>query len=194
MKSGKDKIEKKPPGGVPTAHRDTYARDLLPDTNLQPEYDYSGVPELTTYTDHQNAGVELLDKMVARGFGGLAVLHYEDKSWTYNELLKLSNRLARVLIEDCSLVTGGRVLLRAGNTPMLVACWFAVLKAGGICVTTMPLLRSRELSYILDRAGVTIALCDTNLDTDLEEAAATSAELKHLLYFCLLYTSDAADE
>ena len=183
MKSGKDKIENKPPGGVPTAHRDTYARDLLPDTNLQPEYDYSGVPELTTYADHQNAGVELLDKMVSRGFGGLAVLHYEDKCWTYNELLKLSNRLARVLIEDCSLVTGGRVLLRAGNTPMLVACWFAVLKAGGICVTTMPLLRSRELSYILDRAGVTIALCDTNLDTDLEEAAAISAELKHLLYF-----------
>ena len=61
MKSGKDKIEMKPPGGVPAAHRDTYARDLLPDTNLQPEYDYSGVPELTTYADHQNAGVELLD-------------------------------------------------------------------------------------------------------------------------------------
>ena len=87
MKSGKDKIKIKPPGGVPTAHSDTYARDLLPDTNLQHEYEYSGVPELTTYADHQNAGVELLDKMVAGGFGGLTVLHYEDKSWTYNELL-----------------------------------------------------------------------------------------------------------
>ena len=121
--------------------------------------------------------------MVAGGFSERPVLHYENKSWTYGDLLTLSNQIARVLIEDCGMVTGARVLLRAANTPMLVACWFAVLKAGGICVTTMPLLRARELAYLIDRAGVTIALSDVALTDELEEAAASSPELRNLLYF-----------
>ena len=59
-----------------------------------------------------------------------------------------------MLVEDLGLVPGNRVLLRGANTPMLVACWLAVLKAGGIVVGTMPLLRARELAYIVDKAEV----------------------------------------
>ncbi|MDG2034451.1 MAG: AMP-binding protein [Rhodospirillales bacterium] len=171
------------PGGVPSAHQDTFARDLLPPLALQPVFDFTGVPELAAYGNYQNAATELLDNMVAGGFSDRPVLHYEDKSWTYGDLLTLSNQIARVLVEDCGMVTGARVLLRAANTPMLVACWFAVLKAGGICVTTMPLLRARELAYLIDRAGVTIALSDVELADELEEAAVNSHELRHLLYF-----------
>ncbi len=171
------------PGGVPSAHIDTFARDLLPPPASQPVFDFTGVPELAAYGNYQNAATELLDNMVAGGFSERPVLHYENKSWTYGDLLTLSNQIARVLIEDCGMVTGARVLLRAANTPMLVACWFAVLKAGGICVTTMPLLRARELAYLIDRAGVTIALSDVALTDELEEAAASSPELRNLLYF-----------
>ena len=171
------------PGGVPSAHIDTFARDLLPPPASQPVFDFTGVPELAAYGNYQNAATELLDNMVAGGFSERPVLHYENKSWTYGDLLTLSNQIARVLIEDCGMVTGARVLLRAANTPMLVACWFAVLKAGGICVTTMPLLRARELAYLIDRAGVTIALSDVALTDELEEAAASSPELQNLLYF-----------
>ena len=171
------------PGEVPSAHIDTFARDLLPPPASQPVFDFTGVPELAAYGNYQNAATELLDNMVAGGFSERPVLHYENKSWTYGDLLTLSNQIARVLIEDCGMVTGARVLLRAANTPMLVACWFAVLKAGGICVTTMPLLRARELAYLIDRAGVTIALSDVALTDELEEAAASSPELRHLLYF-----------
>jgi len=183
MRIYSNNLDKRIPGGVPTSHNDTYIRDLAPDLSLQPEFDFSGIPELASYSDYQNAGVELLDKMVENGFGEKPVIHYEDRSWTYKQLLNLSNRIGRVLQEDCSLKTGQRVLLRSGNTPMLVACWFAVLKTGGVCVTTMPLLRTRELSYIIERARVNIALCDVNLRTELEEAAADSPELKHVLSF-----------
>ena len=188
MNSSSDRV----PGNVPTAHRDTYARDLLPPPNQLPVFDYSGTPELAAYPDYFNAAGELLDKMVAGGFRDRPVLHFEDKSWTYGDLLKLSNRIARVLTEDCGLVSGNRVLMRAGNTPMLVACWFAVLKAGGICVTTMPLLRARELSYVIDKAGVTIALCDVGLGEELEEAADGAPALKHLLYFTTMAEGGSA--
>ncbi len=171
------------PGGVPSAYSDTYARDLLPPVDQQPVFDFSGTPELAAYANHINVAEELLDRMVAGGFKDRPVLHYEAKSWTYGELLDIANRIARVLVEDLGLVPGNRVLLRAGNTPMLVACWFAVLKAGGICVTTMPLLRARELSYVIDKAGCTIALCDQALDEELEEAAANAPDLNPPLYF-----------
>ena len=44
---------------------------------------------------------------------------------------------------------------------MLVACWFAVLKAGGVAVSTMPLLRVRELTEVCERADIRLALTDT---------------------------------
>ena len=72
--------------------------------------------------------------------------------WTYADLQRESNRIARVLVEDLGLVPGNRVLLRAPNSPLLAACWFAVIKAGGIAVGTMPLLRARELTQIVNKA------------------------------------------
>jgi enamine deaminase RidA (YjgF/YER057c/UK114 family) len=63
------------------------------------------------------------------------------------------DRIAHVLVADPRPRPGNRVLLRAANKPMLVACWFAVMKAGGIAVGTMPLLRAKELAQMIDRAG-----------------------------------------
>jgi 2-aminobenzoate-CoA ligase len=57
---------------------------------------------------------------------------------------------------------------------MMAACWFAVLRAGGICVATMPLLRTRELAAICSKAGITLALTDARLSGELESALAVS--------------------
>jgi 2-aminobenzoate-CoA ligase len=62
------------------------------------------------------------------------------------------------------------VLLRGPNNPWLVACWFGVLKAGGVVVTTMPLLRAGELRTIGEMARVTVALCDARFVDDLAKA------------------------
>ena len=48
------------PGGVPSAHIDTFARDLLPPPASQPVFDFTGVPELAAYGNYQNAATELL--------------------------------------------------------------------------------------------------------------------------------------
>src|SRR5258708_15855868 len=81
------------------------------------------------------------------------------------------------------LVPGNRVLLRAANNPMHAACWFAVMKAGGIAVGTMPLLRARELGYIIEKAQVDLALCVAGLADELEAARAAPPTLRRLGYF-----------
>jgi len=151
----------------PSAYADSFARDRLPPRELWPVLEYGAIPELA-YPKRVNAAVELLDRMVERGFRDRPCLRAGNAVWTYGELLEKANRIANVLVRDLGLVPGNRVLLRAANNPMLVACWFAVLKAGGIAVATMPLLRARELTYILKKAEINFALCDKVLYDDLK--------------------------
>ncbi|HEY5608767.1 MAG TPA: AMP-binding protein [Alphaproteobacteria bacterium] len=160
------------PEGAPTAHRDLFAREHLPPRELWPRMDYSVLPILAAYPDRINCATELLVKMVAGGFADRPVLHMDSTTWSYRQLQDRANRIARVLVEDMGLVPGNRVLLRSANNPMLVACWFAVLKAGGICVTTMQLLRARELGYVIEKSRITHALCDAALADELEQTRA----------------------
>ena len=153
-----------------TAHVDTYVLDRLPPPDLRPRIDLSGVAGLE-YPDRLNAAAELLDHWVTTGHGGIALRH-AGGDWTYQRLFEAANRIARVLVEDCGLVPGGRVLLRGANSPMLVACWFAILKAGGIAVTTMPLLRERELRDIVEQAGIVFGISESSVAADLEAALA----------------------
>jgi 2-aminobenzoate-CoA ligase len=178
------------PGG-PTAHIDTFAADNLPPVDQWPEFDFDSLPILQTYPNRMNAGVELLDRMCDTGHGDSPVLHYEDTTWTYSELRDIADRIAKVLVEDHGLVPGNRVLLRAANNPMLVACWCAVLKAGGICVTTMQLLRARELVYIVEKAEIRHALCDISLAEAMEETRSRKPELTKTLYFTATGVGDA---
>jgi 2-aminobenzoate-CoA ligase len=164
-----------------TAHLDTFARDNLPPRELWPHFSFD-LPELR-YPERVNCAVELLDRAVERGLADKTVFYTPNERWTYRELLARANRIARVLAQDFGLVPGNRVLLRAANNPMLVACWFAVLKAGGIAVTTMPLLRARELAVILDKAQIGLALCDERLADELEQARAKAPVLERICYF-----------
>jgi 2-aminobenzoate-CoA ligase len=171
------------PGGVPTAHVDTFARDNLPPRELWAKIDYSTLPELRAYKDRMNAAVELLDRNVEIGNGPRMAIRFGDIAWTYNDLKDKVDRIARVLVEDYGLVPGNRVMLRGPNNPMMAACWFAVLKAGGICVATMPLLRGRELAFMIEKAQIKLALCDIKLAEEMKNAQQRAPLLKQIAYF-----------
>src|SRR5437667_1613402 len=144
-----------------SAHTDTFARDNLPPREQWPELIFD-LPELR-YPGRLNCATELLDRAIGRGWGGRVALHFPEGELTYAQLLDQSNRIARVLTEDMGLATGNRVLLRGANSPWMAACWFAVMKAGGIAVATMPLLRAKELTEIVLKAGVKRALFDMSM-------------------------------
>jgi 2-aminobenzoate-CoA ligase len=170
-----------------SAHLDTFARDNLPPLSEWPQMSFT-LPELQ-YPGRMNAGVELLDKMVTSGFAERPVIWFGKQVWSYRDLLEKANRIAHVLTEDYGLKPGHRVMLRGANNPMMVACWFAVLKAGGIAVATMPLLRAKELTYILDKAKVSLALCDVRLADEMKAAKDRAPICKDIV----LFNSDASD-
>ncbi|HET8727524.1 MAG TPA: benzoate-CoA ligase family protein [Alphaproteobacteria bacterium] len=164
-----------------TAHVDTFAWDNLPPQELWPEFRFDR-PEFH-YPDRLNCATELLDRMVETGHGGRPCLIGPNGQWTYQQLQETVNRLARVLTEDLGVVPGNRVMLRAANNPMMVACHFAVWKAGAIVVATMPLLRARELSYMVEKAQIRLALCDRRLADEIEGAKARAPMLERIAYF-----------
>ena len=156
-----------------SAHVDTFVGDNLPPREAWPELIFE-LPELH-YPEHLNAAGALLDGVATGEGGGRPCVHTEDRVWSYRELLERANRIARVLVEDMGLVPGNRVLLRAANTPMLIASWFGVLKAGGVAVATMPLLRAVELTTIIGKAQISHALADARMVEELEAARREEA-------------------
>ena len=163
---------------APSAHVDTFARDNLPPHELWPVLEMGRL----VYPPVLNCAAELLDQHAANDPGRTAFI-WPGGTWSYGELLAQANRIARVLVEDLGVRPGNRVLLRGPNNPAMAACWFAVLKAGAICVSTMPLLRSRELTYVLERAQVSLSLTDTRVAAELEDAHTRINHPHHVVHF-----------
>ncbi|MEO7170256.1 MAG: AMP-binding protein, partial [Sphingomonas sp.] len=163
-----------------TAHVDTFVRDRLPPSSLQPEFRFD-LPELH-YPDRLNAAVALLE---GHDPHTVAIIN-ETGTWTYGQLQARSDAIARILVEQEGLVPGNRVLLRGPNTALMFTAWLGVLKAGGVVVATMPILRGSEIATILDRARITHAIVDRRSLSDFQAAQGNAPTLRS----CLIYDGD----
>src|SRR5579862_5782387 len=163
-----------------TGHVDTFAFDRLPAAADWPDLLFA-LPQLQ-YPPRLNCADRLLDRHVREGKGKRRCIVSPNQTWSYEQLMRAANRIARVLTEDLGVVAGNRVLLRAPNSPMMAACWFAVMKAGAIAVTTMPLYRAAELGNIIRKAEIRHALCDARLGDELRIATGEHAGFTSLFF------------
>ncbi len=163
----------------PSAHTDTFTRDNLPPKEQWPDFLLEGFE----YPEYINAGVELTDRLVEKGLGDHTALIGNGRRRTYKELSDWTNRLAHALVENYGVKPGNRVLIRSANNPAMVACWLAATKAGAVVVNTMPMLRAGELTKIVDKAEISLALCDTRLMDEMVACAKDSKFLKKVVGF-----------
>jgi 2-aminobenzoate-CoA ligase len=156
---------------------DSFVRDRLPPPEFLPEFRFD-LPELE-YPERLNAAAELLK-------GGapdaLAVIN-EHGRWTYAELDAFSGRIARLLVDEHGLIPGNRVLLRGPNNYTTFAAWLGVLKAGGVVVATMPLLRPGKIATVIERAQISHAIVDSRYIGDFREAAEQTHCVKHIVKY-----------
>ena len=156
----------------PSLHRDTFARENLPPEDQWPVLEFS-LPQLRV-SDPFNCGAWLLDDALAGAQPPKPAIFQGDTVWSYAELAAQTNRLCHVLTEELGVVPGNRVLLRGGNSPLMFAAWLAVMKTGAIAVSTMPMLRARELQQIAEKANIALAICAEDLTGELEAIRDTS--------------------
>jgi len=152
---------------------DSFVQDRLPPADDQPDF------LLLDYPARLNAASELLK-------GGrpsdLAVVNSHGR-WTYTDLDDFSGRIARLLVEEEGLEPGNRVLLRGPNGYTMFAAWLGVLKAGGVVVATMPLLRPGEIATVIERAEISHAMVDSRFIGDFRQAMEQTRFVKHLLKY-----------
>jgi 2-aminobenzoate-CoA ligase len=166
---------------TPSAHLDSFARDNLPPRAQWPDFLFD-LPELK-YPDRMNCAVELLDRWTASGHGDRPCLISPTESLSYAQLAERVNRIANVLTRDLGVLPGHRVLLRGPNSPTMVAAYLAVIKAGGVVVATMPLLRAKEIAYPIVKAKIRLALCDHRLADEMEKALPLVGDLERVVYW-----------
>jgi 2-aminobenzoate-CoA ligase len=156
---------------------DSFVRDRLPPPELLPEFRFD-LPEVR-YPERLNCAAELLK-------GGNpespAVIN-EHGQWTYAELDDFSGRIARLLVDEEGLIPGNRVLLRGPNTMTMFAAWLGVLKAGGVVVATMPLLRPGEIATVIERAAISHAIVDSRFIGDFRQAVEQTHFVKSIIKY-----------
>jgi 2-aminobenzoate-CoA ligase len=166
---------------IPSAYADTFARDHLPPVGQWPDLPFD-LPDYR-YPDRLNCVTELLDRWLDKGWHDRPCLITGTETVTYGDLALRVNRIANVLVKELGLKSGNRVLLRSANNPQFVAAYLAVMKAGGVAVATMPLLRAKELAYPITKAQISLSLCDHSLAEEMEKAQALAPALKRIVYF-----------
>src|SRR5450756_2221914 len=145
-------------------------------------------------------------------FAGKTAISYGDRRVSFGEFGAQATRLARAL-QASDIQRGDRVAYMCPNIPEMLVANFGVPLAGAVMVPINTRLSADEVRYICDHSGAKLLVVDTEylqvlapvldvLKTVQEVVAVTdplgpaspdAAEFAHISY-CLLYTSDAADD
>src|SRR5690606_13397366 len=152
---------------ISNMYTDKFTYNHLPTADLQSDYQFLDLSQFQ-HPEQLNCAYRLLDFHVENGNGDKVCIQTFDEKWTYKQLQEKANQIAYYLVDDLGLQSGNRVLLRSANNPMMVACWYAIIKAGGVVVATMPLLRAKELKTVIDCAEISHAICDIDLAEEME--------------------------
>ncbi len=156
---------------------DSFVRDRLPQPELLPEFRFD-LPELQ-YPERLNAAAELLKG----GKPGAPAVVNDHGRWTYAQLDDFSGRVARLLVDEEGLKPGNRVLLRGPNSYTMFAAWLGVLKAGGVVVATMPLLRPGEIATVIERGAISHSIVDSRFIGDFRQAVEQTHSVRHIIKY-----------
>ncbi|MEC4813184.1 MAG: long-chain fatty acid--CoA ligase [Scytonema sp. PMC 1069.18] len=105
-------------------------------------------------------------------------LIFENQFFTYTHLNQLVNRVANGL-RGLGIRKGDRVALFLPNIPEFIISYLGILKIGAVAVSINVMLKSAEVSYILNDCGA-IAIITTEAQSE-QVLEADLPELRHIL-------------
>lgn len=95
-----------------------------------------------------------------KGRNNKIALDWGDRTWTFGELDRASDRVATALAKRFGIVAGDRVSMYLSNCPELVIFYLASHKCGAIVVPMNVLYRDRELSHLVSDTAPKLLLTD----------------------------------
>lgn len=131
-------------------------------------------------TDRFNLADWLLDRNVREGRGDRPALRYEERIYSYAELVELQDRCGNALRELGAGIEN-RVLLVLPDGPEFVAAWFASLKIGAVFAMANTIHPAEDYAYYLDYTRAPVAVVHASVLDRVLEAASGARHLRALL-------------
>jgi fatty-acyl-CoA synthase len=123
---------------------------------------------------------DLLRRTAARLPAKTAVICGELR-WSYAELDRITNRLARGLAAN-GVMRGDRVAIVSRNSHAFVALRFAVARLGAVLVPINFMLNAEEVAYVLRHAGARLLAVGPDLVALATAAITRDTAVEHLLW------------
>ncbi|MFE0460286.1 long-chain fatty acid--CoA ligase [Kitasatospora sp. NPDC058965] len=107
----------------------------------------------------------------ARTHGGRTAVRQDETALSYAQLDDASARMARLLHVD-GVRPGDRVALVLPNVALFPVAYYAVLRAGAVVVPMNPLLKAREMEFVLRDSGARTVVTVPPYAYEVAQAAA----------------------
>jgi long-chain acyl-CoA synthetase len=85
---------------------------------------------------------------------------YEDETYTFGQVMALSDSLAALLVERYGVAKGDRVAIAMRNYPEWIISFIAITSIGGISVSLNALWTAEELDYAVGDSGAKVVIAD----------------------------------
>src|SRR5918997_4428199 len=107
-------------------------------------------------------------------------LYFEDQTWTYGDVARLSNQTGNAL-RELGVEIEDRVLLVLPDCPEFVWTWFGINRAGGVITMVNPLLPPDDYRYYLEYTRARVAVVHESVLENFERPASEARHLKNVL-------------
>ena len=107
-------------------------------------------------------------------------LYFQDQSFTYGDVVRMSNRVGNTL-RDLGLNIEERVLIVLPDCPAFVWTWFGAARIGAVITMVNPLLPAADYEYYLEYTRARVAVIHQSLLKTFAEAAEDSRYLRAVL-------------
>lgn len=122
----------------------------------------------------------MVDRHIREGRGQNPAVYVGDRTYTYDEIRRRSNRSANAL-RGLGVEQGDRILLRLGTNLDCMLAFLGALKIGAVPMPTSPMLREQEIGIILRNSGAVAAIAMPELAPTVEAVRGAAPSLAHLL-------------
>uniref|UniRef100_A0A8C6VH83 long-chain-fatty-acid--CoA ligase n=1 Tax=Naja naja TaxID=35670 RepID=A0A8C6VH83_NAJNA len=111
------------------------------------------------------------------------LLLFRDEVYTYQQVERRSNQVARALREHAGLRQGDGVALYLGNQPAYLWIWLGCAKLGCALACLNCNIRGRSLVHSFQASGAKVLLADPDLKASIEDILPTLKQENVLVYF-----------
>lgn len=125
-----------------------------------------------------NVATAFIDENIRQGRGHNIALYYEDKTYTYDNVLEMVNKTGNAL-KDLGIEMENRVLMIMLDSPEFVAIFWGAIKIGAVPVPVNTLMKAADYEYFLNDSRAKVLVIHETLLPEVEKIRGSLKYLRH---------------